>query len=245
MSIYLQVRVYILYIVPAPALHLTLIPSPLPACRHPLPPTHPPPLPDSSTTRAIIHQHNHNGALLDGGIGLDLQHAAVGGGAHGFQQVAPGVVDVDEVLVFGDVVEDVDERLGPAGLGGGDVDAVGANVGVAQVGHDGAVGADGRVGPQRPVRGRQRRHAQVGQQPQDEVLPPLDVFVAPRHGRPQLERDAWDRVFHPRRLDRAWLPRVDFDDVRLRQRGQPGVVWESVVGVGPHRPVGACGQLVW
>lgn len=151
---------------------------------------------------------------------------------------------MDEVLVFGDVVEDVDERLGPAGFGGRDVDAVRADVGAAQVGHDGAVGAEGGVGRQRPVRGRQRGHAQVGQQPEDEVLAPLDEFVAPRHGRPQLERDAWNRVFHPRRLDRARLPRVDFDDVRLRQRRQPGVVWESIVGVGPHRSVGACGQLV-
>lgn len=202
-----------------------IVPPPL----HPTPPHSTPP---DSSTRAIIDQDDDDGALLDGGIGLDLQDAAVVGGAHGLEQVAPGVVDVDEGLVLGDVVEDVDEGLGPAGLRGRDVDPVRADVGFAQVGDDG--GGGGVWG-----------HVEVGEEAEDEILAALDVFVTPRDGRAELEGDARDRVLHPGRLDRARFARIDFDDVRLGQGGEAGVVRQPVVGVHPHRPVGARGQFVF
>lgn len=212
-------------------------------------PPHPPALPTHSSTRAIIDQDDDDRALLDGGIGLDLQDAAVIGGAHGFEQIAPGVVDVDEGLVLGDVVEDVDEGLGPAGFGGRDVDPVRADVGFAQVGDDFAVCGDGggAVGGGVVVvwGPRGRGHAEVGEEAEDEILAALNVFVTPRDGGAELERDAWNRVFHPRRLDRARFARVDFDDVRLGQGGEARVVRQSVVGVHPHRPVGASGQFVF
>lgn len=126
------------------------------------------------------------------------------------------------------VVQHADERLRPAGFGRRDIDPVRADVRFAQVRGDGGVGGG-------------RRHVEVGEEAEDEILAPLNVLVTPRHGGPELEGDAWDRVFHPRRLDRTGLSRVDLDDVRLGEGGEAGVVRESVVGVHPHWPVGAGG----